>query len=286
MASENVRLAHAAEQRKHLKEDTTKFGDLFWVFIEQFEEEEDNISLRLREMMTDLKNHDFNQLVLQKSGKTRAAPPTDAEKLLRPKEYARCEHCEKVIQKRLMKLHQGRAICLETAKTRFTDVKLVKASKDKTEMPRFRVKERMALMAEYNALDEKTIVETIRNHGSVKLDPMKMEKAAKNDVRAVVVVGCRDMTKCLPNGTHIRTNTPLVVTQLTGKYNSFADLKKTRVSHRKVINFEGKMYSLNQFNLLPRKRERPDIIKSADAWRECECKLDGVWLSMENLSEM
>lgn len=119
--------------------------------------------------------------------------------------------------------------------------------------------------------------------------PKKKKKAAlkKNpDALPTVIVGCRDMTKCLPNGTRIRTNTPLARTQLTGIYNSFADLQTSRVSRRKVIEFEGKMYSLNQFNLLPRKRERPEISPTADAWLECECKLGEVWLPMSNLSEM
>jgi len=119
--------------------------------------------------------------------------------------------------------------------------------------------------------------------------PKKKKKAAlkKNlDSPPTVIVGCRDMTKCLPNGTHIRTNTPLVRTQLTGIYNSFADLQTSRVSRRKVIEFEGKMYSLNQFNLLPRKRERPEISPTSDAWLECECKVGEVWLPMSNLPEM
>jgi hypothetical protein len=175
MASENVRLAHAAEQRKQLKEDTAKFGDLFSAAYDEFIDIEDDVPVIFRKMMKDLWDSNFNQKVLQKNGTTRAAPPTDAEKLLRPKEYARCDHCEKVIQIRLMKLHQGRAICLETAKTRFTDVKLVKASKDKTEMPRVRVKERMALIAEYHDLSEKQVVKQI-----VEKLPMKNKQLERS----------------------------------------------------------------------------------------------------------
>lgn len=118
--------------------------------------------------------------------------------------------------------------------------------------------------------------------------PKKKKKAVpkkKAEAPSTVIKGCRDMTKCLPNGTRIRTNTPMC-SQQTGIYNSFADLAQRRVSYRKVIKFEGEMYSLNQFNLLPRKRERPEISPTGDAWLECECRLNGVWVSMSNLPEL
>lgn len=161
--SQQTRLIAAAEQRKKLKEDTIKFGDLFYALNVKFGELEDDIPMTLRRIMKDLCESDFYKKVLEKTPKERAAPPSDEEKLTRPKEYARCEHCEKVIQIRLMKLHQQRAICAETAKTRLTDVKLIKASKDKTEMPRIRVKERVTLLADYNEISEDEVVKKLVN---------------------------------------------------------------------------------------------------------------------------
>ena len=159
--TQQSRLVVAAEQRKQLKEDTAVFGDLFFVLMKKVEEYEDELPLSLRRVMKDLSESNFYKKVLDKTPKERRGVPTEEEKLKRPKEYARCEHCEKVIQIRLMKLHQQRSICAETAKTRMTDVKLVKASKDKTEMPRQRVKERVAKLAEYNDLTEKEVVKKI-----------------------------------------------------------------------------------------------------------------------------
>lgn len=179
--SQQTRLIAAAEQRKKLKEDTTRFGDLFGVFVAKFDELEDDMPLVLRRIMKDLREMEFNQKVLEKGTKKRASPPTDEEKLTRPKEYARCEICEKVIQIRLMKLHQQRAICVETAKTRFTDVKLVKATEDKTDMPRVRAKERVALMAEYNDLSEKEVVKKIVKQKLKKDKALEREKKLSED---------------------------------------------------------------------------------------------------------
>jgi hypothetical protein len=29
--------------------------------------------------------------------------------------------------------------------------------------------------------------------------------------------------------------------------------------------------------------ERPDRVKSANGWKECECEVDGKWISTKNL---
>lgn len=75
------------------------------------------------------------------------------------------------------------------------------------------------------------------------------------------------MTKCFLNGQQIRhtigTNTWI------GIYDS----------SKKGIVYDGKTLSMNQFAVGHYKSEKPDRVSNVNAWRECECKVDGKWIS-------
>ena len=95
-------------------------------------------------------------------------------------------------------------------------------------------------------------------------------------VNATGVKGCRDMTKCFTNGQRIR-HTIGINKIWTGTYDS----------SKNVIVYDGKIYQgrspLNQFAESHYKSERPDRVSSVNAWKECECEVDGKWISTRSL---
>jgi len=82
-------------------------------------------------------------------------------------------------------------------------------------------------------------------------------------VKATGVKGCRDMAKCFTNGQRIRHKTWI------GTYDS----------SKKGIVYDGKTLSLNKFAESHYKSERPDRVWSVNAWKECECEVNGKWIS-------
>ena len=87
------------------------------------------------------------------------------------------------------------------------------------------------------------------------------------------VKGCRDMTKCFTNGQRIR---------------HIIDVNKTWIgtydSSNNGIIYDGKTFTLNRFVGSHYESERPDRVPNANAWKECECEVDGKWISTYSLS--
>jgi len=86
--------------------------------------------------------------------------------------------------------------------------------------------------------------------------------------------GCRDMRKCFKHGQRIRhtigsTNT------WTGIYDS----------SKNGILYYGKFLTLHAFAMSHYKSERPDRTSNVNAWKECECEVNGEWVSTFNLPE-
>jgi len=83
--------------------------------------------------------------------------------------------------------------------------------------------------------------------------------------------GCRDMAKCITNGQRIRHK---------------IGTKKIRVgtydSSKNGIVYDEKILTLNQFAVSHYKLERPERV-TANAWKECECEVNGKWISMYSL---
>jgi hypothetical protein len=89
------------------------------------------------------------------------------------------------------------------------------------------------------------------------------------------VRGCRDMSKCFINNQRIR-HTIGINKIWIGVYNSLLN----------SIVYNDKVLSLNKFVCLHYETERPDRTPRANAWRECECEIDGKWISTYNLPEI
>ena len=79
---------------------------------------------------------------------------------------------------------------------------------------------------------------------------------------------CRDMSQCFVDGQSIRHRIGINATCL-GRYDS----------SQKGILFEGKVLSLNQFASNHYACVRPNRTPAVNAWMECECEVDGKWMS-------
>ena len=91
-------------------------------------------------------------------------------------------------------------------------------------------------------------------------------------VKATGVKGCRDMTKCFTNGQRIRYTIGINKTW-TGIYDS----------SKNVIVYDGKFYtSLSTFALM-HNHVNNSTRMSTDAWKECECEVNGNWISTYSL---
>jgi hypothetical protein len=113
-----------------------------------------------------------------------------------------------------------------------------------------------------------------------------VEKPEENEESKViqpspVVSGCRNISKCLVNEQEIRhiiraTKTQPLSTWI-GRYNS----------SKNGIRCNGTLYQgrspLNQFAKSHYKTERKDRVSNVNAWGECECEVNGKWVSTFNL---
>ena len=79
---------------------------------------------------------------------------------------------------------------------------------------------------------------------------------------------CRNMSECFVDGQSIRHRIGINATRI-GKYDS----------SQKGIIFEGRVLSLNQFASNHYSHERPNRSPAVNAWMECECEVDGKWMS-------
>jgi hypothetical protein len=87
------------------------------------------------------------------------------------------------------------------------------------------------------------------------------------------VKGCRDMAKCFTNGQRIRHTIGINKTWV-GTYDS----------SKNGIVYDGKILTLNKFAVSHFKSERPDRVSNVNAWKECECEVDGKWISTYSLA--
>lgn len=91
------------------------------------------------------------------------------------------------------------------------------------------------------------------------------------------VIGCRNMKECFTHGQRIRHECkPKNSNKIwIGTFDSSEEEGK--------IVFEGEKLSLNQFVVTHYEKERPDRGPKANAWKECECEVDGEWISTYSL---
>jgi hypothetical protein len=85
--------------------------------------------------------------------------------------------------------------------------------------------------------------------------------------------GCRDMTLCFKNNQRIRHTIGINKTW-TGTYDS---------TRNGIVCDENFYMSLSGFAQTHYSVARPDRCKSANGWKECECEVDGKWVSTYSL---
>ena len=110
-----------------------------------------------------------------------------------------------------------------------------------------------------------------------KNDEEKKEIQTKNKKS---VIKCRDASKCFTHGQRIRHIIGINKTWI-GIYDSS---KKAIVCNEKI--YKGRRSPLNQFAKSHYEIERNYRVPNVNAWAECECEVDGKWISTDNLQHL
>jgi len=100
-------------------------------------------------------------------------------------------------------------------------------------------------------------------------DLTRQDKQIKININ---VKGCRDMTKCFTNGQRIRHTIGINKTWI-GIYDS----------SKNGIIYNGTSLSIYKFASKHYIAERPDRTSEVNGWKECECEVDGKWISTYSL---
>ena len=99
------------------------------------------------------------------------------------------------------------------------------------------------------------------------------EEDNQSSISNLPVVKCRDMTKCFTHGQRIRHIIGINKTWI-GIYDS----------SKNGIMYDTKFYkSLSGFAERHYSIDRTDRVKSANGWKECQCEVNGKWISTFNL---
>ena len=107
-------------------------------------------------------------------------------------------------------------------------------------------------------------------------DKEEIEEDNKAIISKLPVIKCRDMNKCFANGQRIRHTIGINKTWI-GIYDS---LKNGIMYNEKI--YQGRS-PLNQFAKSHYETERNDRVSNVNAWSECECEVNGKWISTYNL---
>ena len=107
-----------------------------------------------------------------------------------------------------------------------------------------------------------------------KEDETDTDSESASQMNPVGMRGCRDMTKCFTDGQRIRHTIGINKTWI-GIYN---------LSNNSIV-FGGKYYhSLSEMARAHNKVELPHrMTNTANGWKECECEVDGKWISTYSL---
>lgn len=119
----------------------------------------------------------------------------------------------------------------------------------------------------FDKLDDDILAEIVDE--AEKEDSTPQSNAAK-------VKGCRDMRKAFADGQRIRHRIRKTNSTRIGTYDS----------SRNGIVYDGNTYSLNQFASSHHIIETPDRNPGVNEWKDCECEVDGVWVSTYSLSPL
>jgi hypothetical protein len=110
----------------------------------------------------------------------------------------------------------------------------------------------------------------------VKEPEEEEEEEEEEEDNLSAISNCRDTRKCFTNGQRIRHTIGINKTWI-GTYDS----------SNNGIMYNEKMYQgsspLNQFAKSHYETERTDRVSNVNAWKECECEVNGKWISTYNL---
>ena len=95
-------------------------------------------------------------------------------------------------------------------------------------------------------------------------------------------LGCRDMTKCFTDGQYIRH-----VIGGSGIWQGIYNMERNKIIVNQAINGEVNIEykSLSSFAQAHYRAENSNRT-SANGWAECECYVNGQWISTYNLCEL
>ena len=124
----------------------------------------------------------------------------------------------------------------------------------------------------FDLIDGELWVENIKEEEAAEEEEEEEEKTETKQV----VKGCRDMSKCFANGQRIRHTIGINKTWI-GLYDSS---KNGIICNEKL--YQGRS-QLNQFAKAHYETERKDRVSTVNAWSECECEINGIWISTYNL---
>ena len=122
----------------------------------------------------------------------------------------------------------------------------------------------------------KTFFDLIDGDLWVKDPEEEEEEDNQSTISNSPVVKCRDMSKCFTNGQRIRHTIGINKTWI-GIYDS----SKNGIMYNEKI-YQGRS-PLNQFAKSHYETERNDRVSNVNAWSECECEVNGKWISTYNL---
>ena len=127
-----------------------------------------------------------------------------------------------------------------------------------------------------NKTDETETDETETDDENDETDENETDEKNEELIKDLKIKGCRDMKKCFTNGQKIK-HTIGINKIWIGTYDLFNN----------TILYDGRVYGgrspINQFVISHYQFERPDRV-SVNAWSECECEINGEWISTYNLN--
>lgn len=93
-------------------------------------------------------------------------------------------------------------------------------------------------------------------------------------------LGSRDMTKCFSDGQYIRH-----VIEVSGIWQGIYNIERNKIIVNQASNDESEYKSLSSFAQAHYRAENSNRT-SANGWAECECYVNGQWISTYNLCEL
>jgi len=124
----------------------------------------------------------------------------------------------------------------------------------------------------FDLMDGEMWIDTIEEKEEDEEEEEDNSSASSSSIKSVGGKGCRDMTKCFTHGQRIRHKIGINKIWI-GTYDS----SKNGIVH------DEKILTLNRFAVSHFQSERPDRVSNVNAWKECECEVNGEWISTYSL---